>query len=167
MRIAIVKLSALGDIVHAMVVLQFIKNFDNEISIDWIVENSYKDILSNHKNFGINKNEDKKKYLVEFVSANPTGPLHVGHCRGAILGDVISNILKFNEHKVSKEYYVNDAGRQISILTSSVILNAYVENFESEGTYEGDYIKGLADDFRKKHGELDKKITFSNSYNEC
>ena len=60
-----------------------------------------KEIITNYNKFGINKNEVKKNYLIEFVSANPTGPLHVGHCRGAILGDVISNILKFNQHKVS------------------------------------------------------------------
>ena len=63
-------------------------------------------------NYG-SSNKNKKKYLVEFVSANPTGPLHVGHCRGAILGDVISNLLKFNENIVEREYYVNDHGNQI------------------------------------------------------
>ena len=60
--------------------------------------------------------------MIEFVSANPTGPLHVGHCRGAILGDVISNILKFNNHEVVKEYYVNDYGNQIISFTKSVYL---------------------------------------------
>ena len=70
-------------------------------------------VNQNSKTFGINVKEKKKNYLVEFVSANPTGPLHVGHCRGAILGDVIANILLFNEHKVTKEYYVNDYGNQI------------------------------------------------------
>ena len=55
--------------------------------------NFSKEIIKNAKTFGINTNEEKKNYLIEFVSANPTGPLHVGHCRGAILGDVISNIL--------------------------------------------------------------------------
>ena len=53
-------------------------------------------ILKNSKTFGINEKEKKRNYLIEFVSANPTGPLHVGHCRGAILGDVIANVLKFN-----------------------------------------------------------------------
>ena len=56
---------------------------------------------------------NKKKYNVEFVSANPTGPLHVGHCRGAILGDAIANLLIFNGNEVTKEYYVNDHGGQI------------------------------------------------------
>ena len=60
--------------------------------------NFTKEIVQNSKIFGINKKEKKYNYLVEFVSANPTGPLHVGHCRGAILGDVISNILIFNNH---------------------------------------------------------------------
>ena len=75
--------------------------------------NFIKEIILNAKSFGINEKEKKLNYLVEFVSANPTGPLHVGHCRGAILGDVISNVLLFNNHKVTKEYYVNDYGNQI------------------------------------------------------
>ena len=61
-------------------------------------------IINNSKTFGVNQNEKKNNYLIEFVSANPTGPLHVGHCRGAILGDVIANVLHFNNHKVTKEY---------------------------------------------------------------
>ena len=68
--------------------------------------NFVKEIIKNNDSFGVNLKEKKKNYLIEFVSANPTGPLHVGHCRGAILGDVISNILIFNKHEVSKEYYV-------------------------------------------------------------
>ena len=67
-----------------------------------------------------NKNSKRKKYNIEFLSANPTGPLHVGHCRGAILGDVISNLLIFNGNKVIKEYYVNDYGEQIKNFVSSV-----------------------------------------------
>ena len=82
--------------------------------------NFIKNVNQNYKDFGVNIKEKKQKYLVEFVSANPTGPLHVGHCRGAILGDVISNILIFNKHNVSKEYYVNDYGNQIINFTKSV-----------------------------------------------
>ena len=78
------------------------------------------EVIKNSTTFGVNVNEKKKNYLVEFVSANPTGPLHVGHCRGAILGDVISNVLIFNKHKVTKEYYVNDYGNQILNFTKSV-----------------------------------------------
>ena len=69
--------------------------------------------------FGSNKIL-KKKYNIEFVSANPTGPLHVGHCRGAILGDALSNLLSFNGHNITKEYYVNDHGGQIRNFVFSV-----------------------------------------------
>ena len=62
----------------------------------------------------------KKKYNIEFVSANPTGPLHVGHCRGAIFGDVLSNLLKFNGNKVVKEFYINDYGKQIDDFSKSI-----------------------------------------------
>ena len=61
-------------------------------------------------------------YNIEFVSANPTGPMHVGHCRGAVFGDVLSNLLKFNGNKVTKEYYINDYGNQIDNFVKSVYL---------------------------------------------
>jgi len=109
-----------------------------------------KEIINNYKKFGINTNEPKKNYLIEFVSANPTGPLHVGHCRGAILGDVISNILKFNQHKVYKEYYVNDYGNQILSFTKSVylrireILNGEKFPIDDPDLYPGDYLIEIA-----------------------
>jgi len=62
----------------------------------------------------------KKKILLEFVSANPTGPLHVGHCRGAIFGDTLANLLSFVGNKVSREYYINDYGNQITYFVKSV-----------------------------------------------
>jgi arginyl-tRNA synthetase len=68
------------------------------------------------------KKNNRKKALVEFVSSNPTGPLHVGHGRGAVLGIAISNLLQSQGYQVDKEYYVNDAGRQINILALSIIL---------------------------------------------
>ena len=68
-------------------------------------------IFKEGKNFGSLKTN--YSYNIEFVSANPTGPMHVGHCRGAIFGDVLSNLLKFNGNKVTKEYYINDYGNQI------------------------------------------------------
>ena len=123
-----------------------------------------KEIINNHKEFGINKNEVKKKYLIEFVSANPTGPLHVGHCRGAILGDVISNILQFNQHKVSKEYYVNDYGNQILSFTKSVylrireIVNGEKFPVDDPDLYPGDYLIEIA----KNIIEENKNIEFDN-----
>ena len=108
------------------------------------------------------QNKTNKKVLVEFVSSNPTGPLHVGHGRGAVLGMAISNLLEAIGCDVSREYYVNDAGRQISILTCSIILNAYVKNFPTEGTYEGDYIKALSSEFVKAYGNLENELVFNN-----
>ena len=102
------------------------------------------EIIKNYKTYGINAKEKKKNYLIEFVSANPTGPLHVGHCRGAILGDVIANILTFNKHKVSKEYYVNDYGNQIINFSKSVFLRIREINnkekfpIENEDLYPGE-----------------------------
>ena len=98
--------------------------------------------------YGSNK-EIKKKYNLEFVSANPTGPLHVGHCRGAILGDALSNLLKFNGNLVTKEYYVNDYGLQIKNFTESVYYRILEikENKkfpENENLYPGDYIIDIA-----------------------
>ena len=102
------------------------------------------------------KNTKKQgNVLVEFVSSNPTGPLHVGHGRGAVLGMALSNLLENSGYKVTKEYYVNDAGRQISILTSSILLKAYAANFDAEGMYEGDYIHEIAQEFLKDNEKID------------
>jgi len=126
--------------------------------------NFVEEIIKNYKSFGINTKERKKNYLVEFVSANPTGPLHVGHCRGAILGDVISNILLFNNHRVTKEYYVNDYGNQIINFTKSVYLRireiSFKEPFpkDNEDLYPGDYVI----DFAKNIIDSNNKIDFKN-----
>ena len=89
------------------------------------------------------------KFNIEFVSANPTGPMHVGHCRGAIFGDVLSNLLKFNGNKVTKEYYINDYGNQIKNFVESVYLRIieikYKKEFpKKENLYPGLYIKDIA-----------------------
>ena len=126
--------------------------------------NFVKEILNNSKTFGVNLNEVKKNYLVEFVSANPTGPLHVGHCRGAIIGDVISNILKFNKHKVTKEYYVNDYGNQIINFTNSVYFRIreilFNEPFpeNNKDLYPGEYLRDFAENIINSN----KKINFEN-----
>ena len=105
-------------------------------------------IIQSDANYGSNKNL-QQKYNIEFVSANPTGPLHVGHCRGAILGDALSNLLKFNGHLVTKEYYVNDYGNQIKIFVLSVyhrILEITEEKIfpSDKDLYPGDYIIDIA-----------------------
>ena len=122
--------------------------------------NFIEDIIVNSKTFGINKKEKKLNYLVEFVSANPTGPLHVGHCRGAILGDVISNVLLFNKHKVIKEYYVNDYGNQIINFTKSVYFRIrevkYKEVFpiDNPDLYPGDYLTDFANNIISSNPDL-------------
>ncbi len=123
--------------------------------------NFSKEIISNAKTFGINTNEKKKNYLIEFVSANPTGPLHVGHCRGAILGDVISNVLSFNNHKVTKEYYVNDYGNQIINFTKSVYFRIreikFNEIFPTDNgdLYPGEYLIEFANNIISSNPKID------------
>ena len=122
--------------------------------------NFIQEIIKDAKTFGKNNKEQKKKYLVEFVSANPTGPLHVGHCRGAILGDVIANVLTFNNHKVTKEYYVNDYGNQIINFTKSVYFRIREIKFNEpfpndEDLYPGEYLKDFANNIISSNNEID------------
>ncbi len=125
--------------------------------------NFIKEIIQNSESFGINNKEDKKNYLIEFVSANPTGPLHVGHCRGAILGDVIANVLLFNKHKVTKEYYVNDYGNQIINFTKSVYFRIREISFNepfptnNEDLYPGDYLIDFAKNILNSNKDIDFK----------
>jgi len=125
--------------------------------------NFISEILKNSQTFGINTKEKKNNYLIEFVSANPTGPLHVGHCRGAILGDVIANILLFNKHKVTKEYYVNDYGNQILNFTKSVYFRIREiklnEPFpiDNEDLYPGDYLIDFAKNILVSNKDIDLK----------
>ncbi len=104
-------------------------------------------ILMDKKNYG--SQYSNKNINIEFVSANPTGPLHIGHCRGAVLGDVIANLLLFNKNKVTKEYYVNDYGNQINNFVKSIYMRIreikYGETFVQEkDLYPGDYIIDIA-----------------------
>jgi len=97
------------------------------------------------------------KINVEYVSANPTGPLHVGHCRGAVVGDVLANLLQFAGYDVTKEYYVNDAGGQIDVLARSVMLRYREALGETigeipEGLYPGDYLVPLGRELAEEFG---------------
>ena len=110
--------------------------------------NHLTNIIKDGKKYGSSKIK-KKKYNIEFVSANPTGPLHVGHCRGAVLGDALSNLLKFNGNKIVKEYYVNDYGNQIKNFVYSVYCRILEitknKTFpDNENLYPGDYIINVA-----------------------
>jgi arginyl-tRNA synthetase len=95
---------------------------------------------------------------VEYVSANPTGPMHVGHCRGAVFGDALANLLAFAGYKVTREYYINDAGAQVDALARSAFLRyreALGENIGPvpEGLYPGDYLKPVGAALAAEHGE--------------
>ena len=114
-------------------------------------------------NFGNNQNLESKKILVEYVSANPTGPLHVGHCRGAVFGDILANLLKFVGHKVVKEYYINDYGNQINQFVKSVYhrileLKNNIPFPGDQGLYPGDYVIDIAKNILKNK----KKLNFDN-----
>jgi arginyl-tRNA synthetase len=94
---------------------------------------------------------------VEYVSANPTGPMHVGHCRGAVFGDALANLLVFAGYDVTREYYINDAGSQVDVLAKSAFLRyreALGEDIGAipEGFYPGDYLKPIGAALAKKHG---------------
>jgi arginyl-tRNA synthetase len=106
------------------------------------------EILQNSDNFGTSNFGANQKVLVEFVSANPTGPLHIGHGRGAAFGDSLTRLLNKVGFQAQAEYYVNDAGRQMDILAVSVYLR-YINdvNFPSNG-YKGDYIQQIADNLK-------------------
>ena len=115
------------------------------------------DIVREGDAFGRHTAEHPQKILLEYVSANPTGPLHVGHGRGAAYGATLANILRANGHHVESEYYVNDAGRQMDILALSVYWR-YMQECGSDralpqGIYQGDYVKNIAREHYARYGE--------------
>ena len=114
--------------------------------------------------------EKKYNYNIEFVSANPTGPLHFGHGRGGIIGDVFGNILRFIGHDATKEFYINDAGNQIQKLGESFKIRclqvAGIEATIPEDGYHGEYLIELAQDFFAQYGHqvFEKPVTFFTEY---
>ena len=131
----------------------FINFFLNRLAFSGII----KDILRQRDRYGNLTPENEETITLEYVSANPTGPLHVGHGRGAAYGDSLGNILECAGHKVQREYYVNDNGRQMDILAACVWLR-YLElcgepvPFPSNG-YQGDYIYDIARIVRADNGD--------------
>ena len=114
-------------------------------------------VLEQGVKFGSGTLGGGRKVQVEFVSANPTGPLHVGHGRGAAYGASLASLLEFAGFKVMREYYVNDAGRQMDILALSTWLR-YLELLGStipfpKNAYQGGYVRDMAEAIRKAHGE--------------
>nr|WP_236659747.1 arginine--tRNA ligase [Sphingopyxis lutea] len=108
--------------------------------------------------YGRSKMGEDRCVNVEYVSANPTGPMHVGHCRGAVVGDALAALLEFAGHKVVREYYVNDAGAQVDVLARSVHMRyreALGEDIGAipEGLYPGDYLKPVAARLATEYGD--------------
>jgi arginyl-tRNA synthetase len=114
--------------------------------------------LTQSESYGSAKLKKPVKVNVEYVSANPTGPLHVGHCRGAVFGDALASLLDFAGYDVTKEYYINDAGAQVDVLAESAFLR-YREALGQEigeipaGLYPGDYLKPVGQALAKEFGD--------------
>jgi arginyl-tRNA synthetase len=117
-------------------------------------------------NYGASTLGAGQKVNVEYVSANPTGPLHVGHCRGAIFGDALASLLKLAGYEVTKEYYINDAGAQVDVLAQSVYLR-YREALGEDvgeipaGLYPGDYLEPVGQKLKEEFGD---KLKGKNDY---
>ncbi len=118
-------------------------------------------ILQQGPSFGKTERRKDQNILVEFVSANPTGPLTVGHGRNAVLGDTLARLLEWTGAKVEREYYFNDAGRQMRVLGQSVQARYRQELGEKaalpDGGYEGEYIRAIARSLVKEHGDIWKE----------
>lgn len=115
-------------------------------------------ILASGNSYGNSRIGQGRNINVEYVSANPTGPLHIGHARGAVYGDALATLLLKSGHKVTKEYYINDAGAQVDVLAKSALLR-YREALGEvigeipQGLYPGEYLKGVGDTLKEMHGE--------------
>jgi arginyl-tRNA synthetase len=115
-------------------------------------------VLREGATFGPSAIGGNEKVNVEYVSANPTGPMHVGHCRGAVFGDALCSLLQFAGFDVTREYYINDAGAQVDVLARSALLRyreALGEDIGTipEGLYPGDYLKPVGQALAKEHGD--------------
>jgi arginyl-tRNA synthetase len=126
--------------------------FKNEVWHDLV-----RDILTEGRGYGAGSARGDGKLNIEYVSANPTGPMHVGHCRGAVFGDALANLLVFAGYDVTREYYINDAGGQVNVLARSAFLRyreALGEGIGAipEGLYPGDYLKPVGEALAKEHG---------------
>ncbi len=116
-----------------------------------------KDAVERGLDYGRGAPKPQPRVNVEYVSANPTGPMHVGHGRGAVFGDALANILAFAGHDVTREYYINDAGAQVDVLARSAFLRYREALGETitipEGLYPGDYLVSVGTSLAKAHGE--------------
>lgn len=160
----------------AEILLEYVDDRDNlleriEIAgpgfINFIIRENFwatllEEINLRQDHYGTSDLGNGRKILIEFVSANPTGPLHIGHGRGAVVGDVLANILSASGYFVFREYYINDTGNQMNNLGRSVF-NRYLELLGEtvefpEGGYQGDYIKELAEKIMESDGDVHRTV---------
>lgn len=162
----------------ANTILEYIDKEDNEYNVigGFINFKSGKNLLVNlvyeifkkNKDFGKPENIEKEKILLEYVSANPTGPFHIGHGRWAAMGSVLANLLKFYGHEVYQEFYINDAGSQIQKLGNSLAIRIRQElgedvdfptdEIERKNYYPGDYLIPVAKKYLETHKGLPENI---------
>lgn len=129
--------------------INFVNGYLNLFINKKLFFNDFKSVLLNSEFFLKNDLGRNKKVIIEYVSANPTGPLHIGNGRGAVIGDILSKILKFSGFRVTKEYYVNDRGNQIDLLIKSVL--SYLGKEKSnENYYQGEYLKEFVELSKQK-----------------
>lgn len=131
--------------------------FINLTLIDDVWRGEMTDIAGQGDGYGRSTSGQGVTVNIEYVSANPTGPMHMGHCRGAVVGDALASLLEFAGHRVIREYYVNDAGGQVDVLARSAHLRyreALGEAIEiPEGLYPGDYLKPVGAELAAEYGD--------------
>lgn len=155
-RIAGILVAGLGDNEQLLEKVEIAgPGFINFFIKDNVWQGFLKEVDDRGKHYGENELGRSRKVQVEFVSANPTGPLHIGHARGAVVGDVIANILTASGYAVCREYYINDAGNQMHNLGRSVLLRCQEllgspVDFPAN-SYQGEYIKAIAREMLIKH----------------
>ncbi len=155
----------------ANAIVEYIDAEDNEYSVvagfinfkagETLLTSLIDEIISKKSNFGRPENIEKEKIILEYISANPTGPFHIGHGRWAAMGSALANLLKFYGHEVYQEFYINDAGSQIQKLGNSLIIRVKQElgenidfpqdDEERKNYYPGDYLIPVAKEFLAKY----------------
>ncbi len=166
----------------ANAIVEFVEKEDNEYSViggfinfkagNSLLINLVDEIFTKNKDFGRPENIEKEKIILEYISANPTGPFHIGHGRWAAMGSALANLLKFYGHDVYQEFYINDAGSQIQKLGRSLIIRVKQElgenidfpedEIERKNYYPGDYLIPVAKQFLAVRPEIKSAADLDN-----
>lgn len=159
-------------------ILEYVDKNDNEYTVvggfinfkagNQLLSNLVEEIFKNPKEFGKPENVETEKIILEYISANPTGPFHIGHGRWAAMGSVLANLLKFYGHEVYQEFYINDAGSQIQKLGNSLAIRIRQElgedvdfptdELERKNYYPGDYLIPVAKKYLQTHNGLPEDV---------